>query len=293
MFQQKKRKSPLDKCRAVSLFLVVAVLAAGSSAQAADDAATNGGMRHPAFTNKHTFTAGVAVQETEMSLAATLDGFAPVAIDLEDLGVDDQDTSYYFEYRYRVRPRWVLTAGAYRFLGDGGQILERDFNFDGVDYTAGVDIEAELEVDAYFVKLLYSVYQSENVEVLMGGGVHALDLRAEISEQVSVNDANTQFRQSGASLLAPVPNLHGSIAWAVSERFGVSLVGGWLSANVDDYDGSFAYAHLRGLYQLTNKLGVSLGYQVTDFDITQSRAVSELSFDGTLVGPTLTLQYGF
>jgi hypothetical protein len=273
---------------ALTSTMAALVTVTSASAVAAESA-----MDDSLFRSQHVLYAGIAQQSLEARIGANAQNFDPVEITLNDLGVDDRDYSYYLEYRYRFKPRWALAAGAYSFGGSGGRTSSRTFNYDGVEFTAGSQINASLGIDAYIVDLMYRVYDNDRVEVMLGGGVHALDLDVSIGGQVQVNDTSGEFRQSGSTLLAPVPNLRGTVDWAISDRIEVTFIGGWLSANVDDYEGAFLYGHLRGVYRIGENLGVALGYQVTDVDITENRARGDLSYDLMLDGPTLTIGYSF
>lgn len=278
------RAKPVYALAAVATAAVTVNIAAVAAESALEDSL---------FGRKHVLYLGAARQSLDARIAATTPEFDPVELRIEDLGVDDRDSSYYLEYRYRFKPRWALAAGAYSFGGSGGKTSSRTFNYDGVEFTAGAELNASFGVDAYIVDLMYRAYSNDRVEVMLGGGIHALDLDASIGGRVQIDETSSEFRQAGSTLLAPVPNLRGTVDWAISDRFEVNFVGGWLSANVQDYEGAFAYAHLRGVYRIGENFGVALGYQVTDVDITQSRQRGELSYDLMLDGPTFTLSYSF
>jgi hypothetical protein len=272
--------------------LYAALLLLALSAQSgADDAASPVG--NSILRERHVLSVGIADQRVDARIRATADGFDPIGLDIQDLGVDNNDTSYYVDYRYRFKPRWAVIGGVYSFNGAGGRASRRDFNFDGAEYEAGAAIRADFDIDAYIVDVIYTVHRSESVEFAVGGGLHALDLGASISAEVRLDDESVRGSASGATLLAPVPNLRASAIWAVSERFTLHAVAGWLSANIDEYSGDFIYGHLRAMYQFSDSFGIALGYQRTEVNVTQERERSELSFDAELYGPTLTLTYSF
>ncbi|MDP5072248.1 MAG: hypothetical protein NWQ45_15225 [Congregibacter sp.] len=261
-------------------------------------ATAGSGMTHAADTtgnlaDKHMISIGATRQATDITLSATSENFEPSPLTLDDLGVEKRDTSYFIDYRYRITPRWSVFAGAYSFSGAGETINSRDFNFDGVDFTADTQLRADLDIDAYMLDILYSVHRSEKVEVLLGAGLHALDFGVALAGNLQIGDEALSAQTAAANLLAPVPNLRGSATWQLSDRFELNLVGGWLSANVGDYDGNFVYAHLRGFYRFGEHFGASLGYQLTDIDITQTRERSTIDINAQLDGPSLTLTYGF
>jgi len=215
------------------------------------------------------------------------------ATTLKDLGVGDNDTSYYAGYTFRWKPRWAIVGGAYSFKGTGGRTAQRDFNYDGVDYTAGAAVAAEVKVDAYLLDVMYSARRGDNYELMVGGGLHALDLGASITAEASIDGEAARATRSGTTLLAPVPNLRFSGVWEPAERIVLAATFGWLSANIDDYSGDFVYGHLRAMYRFSDRFGLSLGYQHTDIDITQTRENSEINYDLRFNGPTIALTYAF
>jgi hypothetical protein len=274
------------------LLIVLAVmLTSPRLAQAQDDDLVAG--RSPFIDPKHRVSLGIAEQDADLGIRATADGFAPVELRASDLGIDDRDYSYYLDYRYRFRPRWSVLAAAYGFSDSGSRRAERDFNYDGVEFTAGAELATRFEADAYLVDVMYAVHRGERSELQLGGGVHALDLGATISARVSIDEQSEEFRQTGNTLLAPVPNLRAAGTWVLSERFALHGVAGWLSANVDEFSGDFVYGHVRLAYAITSQFMFALGYQRTDIDISQQRSRADINYNVELEGFTATFAYSF
>lgn len=245
------------------------------------------------FAKKNMLSLGVTGQSTSTTVSSTSDNFGPVDIELGDFGINDRDYSYFVDYRYRLKPKWSIFAGTFQYSGSGENVSERDFNYDGVEFTTGSELRSELNIDVYIVDVLYTVHRSNKVEVMLGGGVHALDLGVSFAGSVGVNDQSSEIRRAKGAVLAPVPNLRGAATWALNENFGFSLVAGWLSADVDTYSGDFVYGHLRANYQFSERFGASLGYQITDIDISEERSRGEVSFNAELDGPSFSLTYSF
>jgi hypothetical protein len=290
MNQRKLKRHTMATVNGSSVALIALALATASHASLAQD--SKGGIS--SFLDKtHVLSLGAAEQTMDAGIRATAGERDPIKLTLKDLGLGDNDTSYYAAYQYRWKPRWVLIGGAYGFKGTGGRTAQRDFNYDGVDYTAGAALAAELEVDAYLLDVMYSARRGDNYELMVGGGIHALDLGASITGIASINGEAARATRSGTTLLAPVPNLRFSGVWEPTERIVLTATFGWLSANVDEYSGDFTYAHLRAMYRFSDRFGLSLGYQHTDIDITQKRERSELNYDLRFDGPTLTFSYAF
>ncbi|MEM6300196.1 MAG: hypothetical protein AAF749_00540 [Pseudomonadota bacterium] len=282
------RKRPTRVGLVAVLALIVAVNSGAEESSSGQSLLEAAGLKR-----RHTLSLGATVLDADASIQATSNGLVPVAISLDELGITDAYNSYYLEYRYRLNSRWSTFIGGYRFSGSGQRILARDFNYAGVEFTAGAEIDGDLTADAYMVNVLYSVYESDAVEIQLGGGLHAFDLNAEIESEVFVGEANTTVSEAAETLLAPIPNFRGSASWALNERFSFTAVGGWLSANIDDFEGAFTYAHLRGHYRVNDKVALSLGYLYNEVDVTEKRERGDLVYDVIFKGPSLTLTFGF
>lgn len=269
----------------VSTAVLLSVLSHG--AQAAETS--------PSFVSAgHVLGVGLAHQKADSELRASVQGLPDVKIDLDDLGVDDSETSWALEYRWRFAPRWMLVGLAYRFDESGDQTVKRDFNFDGKEFTAGLGVDTGITVDTYILDVLYSVYQKDRLEILLGGGIHALDLDASIKARAFVEDGGISREAATSDLLAPLPNLRLQIYYQLAERWAMGLSAGWLSANYEDYDGDFAYVHPRVAYSFGNRWFITAGYQYVDLELTHKRSRGrELEFNTQFQGPTLLLDYRF
>ena len=68
---------------------------------------------------------------------------------------------------------------------------------------------------------------------------------------------------------------------------------GWLSLNIDEYEGSFSYISARVFYLFTDHLGLGLGYQFLDMDFSVDRKNGEAGVDMQFNGPTAYISYSF
>ena len=249
---------------------------------------------HPYFDRRHTLSLGVTRQTADSELRASVPRLPEITVDLSDLGVDDTDESWLAEYRWRFSSRWSLVLAAYRFGSEGSRDTQRDFNFDGVEFEAGVALDTYIDIDTYIVDLLYAVHRSDKTEVLVGGGLHAFDLAIGIDTRAFAGDRERSDARADEEVLAPLPNLRAQAFHAFDSRWGVGLTAGWLSASYEDYSGGFGFIHLRGSYRFSKRFGVQLGYQFTHIDLTIERSNNrELELNVDMQGPTLLLAYNF
>ena len=242
---------------------------------------------------KHQLLLGFTRQDAKVELSAQRDPLPEASVDLDDLGTDDTYNSWLAEYRYRINDNWTLAAGAFTFEVDGTRTVSRDFNFDGVEFEAGVSLDTDIEVDTYIVDVLYTAYCSERSEVRVGGGLHMFDFNAELTGRVFAGDLEASRSNATDDILAPLPNLRAQGFYAFTPKLGASATMGWLSANYDDYDGSFLYLQARLMYRLEGGLGFSFGYQFTDIELEHDRSNGKSKYEIEFDGPTVQLSYAF
>ena len=243
--------------------------------------------------NKHAVLLGYTWQSANVELSAQRKSLPKASLDLDDLGTDDTYNSWIVEYRHRFNEKWGLAASAFTFNVDGSRTASRDFNFDGVEFEAGVALDNEIDVDTYIVDLMYTAYRSDRAELLVGGGIHVFDFEAELTGRVFAGELETSRTDASDDLLATLPNLRAQGFYALTPRLGAVATLGWLSANYGDYDGSFTYVHARMFYRLQGGFGVSLGYQFTDIDLEQKKSRGKNEYEIEFDGPTLQLSYSF
>ena len=95
--------------------------------------------------------------------------------------------------------------------------------------------------------------------------------------------------------VAPLPNLRLQGFYAFTPHFAFSGSLGWLSVDIDEWDGDFRYYSADLSYRLGERFQVFLGYQHTDMDATrtQRRAARRSSYEIEFSGPSIHIGYGF
>ncbi|MEM1113336.1 MAG: hypothetical protein AAGI11_15595 [Pseudomonadota bacterium] len=192
------------------------------------------------------------------------------------------------------KPRWMLVGLAYQFDESGDRSVARDFTFDGREFQAGVSVDTEMEIDTYILDLMYSAFRNERGEILIGGGLHVVDIEASITGRAFVGEAERESSTGTSEVLAPLPNIRVQGAYAINDKWLLHASMGWLSLNYEDYEGAFAYLHPRLAYSITENFAATLGYQFVTFDITHDKSSRrENEFNMDFRGPTLMVNYRF
>ncbi|RLQ20875.1 hypothetical protein DWB85_15015 [Seongchinamella sediminis] len=237
---------------------------------------------------------GAAYQTVDADLRASVGKLPEVKVDLDDLGIKDDDASWALEGRWRFKPRWMLVGLAYQFDQSGRRAVEKDFNFDGKEFQAGASVDTKLSIDTYILDIMYSAYSTSNAEFLLGGGIHAIDLETSITGRAFVGNIEREASTGSSELLAPLPNLRAQAYYKLNDHWGLALYAGWLSANYGDYDGGFTYIHPRLAFGIGDTWALTLGYQYVKLDLTQEKSSNrENEYDIDFRGPTLFLNYRF
>ncbi len=248
---------------------------------------------HPALTDKHTLTLGAYDLESDTKIGSHRDGSDSGDIDLDDLGVDKDYVSWMLGYRWRFAERWALVLGANTYDVDGEAEVSKSFEYEGTSFEAGLKLESDFSVDSYIVDVLYSVYKSDRAELMLGGGLHVLDFDISFKGTAFIGEESGSKTVSADDLLAPLPNLRAMGFYAFSPKWSVQSTLGWMSVNIDNWDGDYAFLNLRTDYRFTERFGVGVGYQITDVDVTYASKRFEHTYDIQYDGPTLYLEYGF
>jgi hypothetical protein len=270
---------------------VTTMLCVGSPAVIATEA-------HSYLQAKNFLYAGGFWQDGELTVESRRGDAGLAAIELDNLGVNREYASWMIDYHRRVSNRWKISASIYRY-SDGrlGQLLKDDIAWEGQDFSAGIDVGVDWKIDTLIIDAMYTVKRADNFELALGGGVHALDTELVIRGQGVINGGDNGSQGSGetarGSLVVPLPNLRATGFYALNKKWSAQATLGWLSLSIDEYDGSFKYAHLRGQYQISNTLGLSLGYQLVEIDVEEQIRLGSRRFDMSFQGVTAALTFAF
>jgi len=248
---------------------------------------------NPALTDTHTFYLGAFYQDSDGALASRVENSGRRGIDIDDLGLDTHYTSWLAGYRWRFGERWMMNFNAHIFNANGDSSVSRTFEYDGQEFEAGARLRSNLSVDTYLIDVMYSLYKSEKAEFQLGGGMHAFDFDTELTGTVSLEDESRSQTSSGEGLLAPLPNLRVNGLYAFTPKWVLRGSLGWLSVDIDNWNGEYTYLRLSSDYRISDHLGIGLGYRYYNINVSHRGSRAKSTFDLSYRGPALYLKYGF
>ncbi len=242
---------------------------------------------HPGLTDRWQFDFTVLSQEPEVKVRATKFGFQENTIDLQDLGVDDRETTGQIGVRYHINEKWRANFGYTPLDISGTRITDRTFNFDGEEFPLSSTVSTDLELKTYIFALDYAFHTSDTSEWGVGAGLHAIDL--DIKFEGSLNDLTVATSEE--DFLAPLPNLRVYMKHAINERWLVGGSLGWLGIEIDKYDGDLLIATAFIDYRINDNWTLGASYQAVDIDLTIDDSPKEQAYDIKLPGIGLNLTY--
>ena len=266
-----------------------AAIALASSTSFADESSD----QKSAAEKRHQLMIGATWQKADLEFTENRPPLPEVTIDQKDLGLANDFTSLSIDYSYRINDNWEIMLGAFQFEIDDDHTVSRDFNFDGVEFSTNTDISSSIKFDSYIAEVMYSIHRSADSEIMLGAGLHAFDFSALIQSRTTLGNRDGVYANASEDFLAPLPNIRAKGQLRLAENLDVYGSAGWLSATYDKYEGDFVYARIRLQYNLSNRFGVSIGYQFIDIDLTIDRASGQTRYDALLEGSSLQVSYRF
>ena len=251
--------------------LLIALLFVSASALAQDDST------HPLFQDDWLISIGG--QQADANVKVGLSNPATGEIPIVDLGGGSADTtvtSIWANVLWQAPERWSVGVSYFQAKADVERLSEQDFTFGDINVPAGTGFTADFETDFYVLNAFYDFYRAPNRSAGVGLGLYALDLS--MSLETRVGGAATGERAS-ADTLAPLPTISAYYRHAFNDKWAVTVDGGWLSANIDEYDGDIVAAEVSVDYWFNDRWGVGAGYTYVDLDLTVDKDIFDQKYE--------------
>jgi hypothetical protein len=246
------------------------------------------------LSDTHIFGLGYYDQEVDISAAATVKPQPKVELDFDRaLGLDESADTFFAAYQWRFKEKWSLQLMYAKMSADGNRSADRDFTWDGEEYTFGTRIKTDFELDTLLSSVRYAFIRDERKELGLGFGLHAFDIKTTLEINADIDEDSQRGSRTNTELLAPLPNLAAFGHYLISDNWSVSGSLAWLSINYDEYDGDYTLLNLITEYRFTDRFGVGFSYQWSNIDVERKKSRKTTSFDIDTYGPSIYLVYGF
>ena len=187
-----------------------------------------------------------------------------------DFKVNDTPELLLAEFRWQFTENWNLGLQYFDATRNGENTLDGTIEWEDVTYEVGADVAVATSVDITRIVLSRHFRQKEGHDFRLAGGLHWIDVSAQIQGEATLDDGSTAFVTSRASASLPIPNVGALYQYSPSQKWLFSARVDWFSASVGDYSGGIWNTNLTANYQIAEHVGVGLGYQFFQIDGTLS-----------------------
>jgi len=240
--------------------------------------------------NRITIYGGAQVYNADGKFKSVQDGQPDIGVDMDDLGLDETKVSPAFGgiLNFWGR-RLTLRFDYFGYHDDANATADFEFDFDDETYPIGADLDSNLDLDLYVINLSYNFIRSDRAMFGVGLGVHLADIDLGISGSVN----GVEVASGDADVLAPLPNLYVTGAYAFTDKFLVRYGGGGISLSYGDWDGSMYFANAFIEYWPWQNVGFGAEYRYVDVDVDYDPGHKTETYDFTLPGPMFYVAAGF
>ena len=228
--------------------------------------------RHPALDSKFYVSVGgyFASRVFNASAEGSVTPTMPTPYVDFDSGVkvDDSPQLVIVEFRWQFSEKWDLGLQYFSATRDTQRTLDGTIEWDGVTYEVGANVAAETSVDITRIVFSRQFRQKDGHDFRLTGGLHWIEVSAQIGGDATLDDGTTSFTTSKASASLPIPNVGALYQYSPSQKWLLSARFDWFSADIGDYSGGIWNANLGANYQVAKHIGVGLGYQFFQIDGT-------------------------
>jgi hypothetical protein len=202
--------------------------------------------------------------DTKIRLDSELLGEGTTVSLEDDLGFDSSVSVPRLNLAFILGKRHELALGWFKTDRDSSTTLQREIDWG--DETFPIDIGVGAFYNTEFVDFAYTYYfyTSETTALGITGGLVLANLSAGLAV-AAVGQDITLEEDIGTDV--PVPQLGFSVNHYLGRRFVLNGVLGYISFNLDDWEGSVATAFLGLEHRTWKNFGFGLGYNYSAYDV--------------------------
>jgi hypothetical protein len=273
---------------------VIALLLAGVGAAAPSLAEPSS----PLAQHRFVFEAGAFLSDfdTSVRLRGPLGG-SEITLE-DDLGMDDDQTSFRGRLDWRFAERHRLILGYYGFdrtaRGSASRTLVIDTEDQTLEFEAGVNVRSEFDWQLIPITYAYSFLLTDRFEAAASIGVHWAEARVGFEGEASVNgDPLVRVADESEKASAPLPVFGLELNYAVTPRWIMGAEGQYFGLDYGDYSGSLTDIRVKTEYWLGNRVGIGLGYTWYDIDFSEDNGRYSYDIDYEYDGLEAYLNFRF
>jgi len=211
---------------------------------------------------------------------------ASVGFDPEQaLGLKNDQTVLRFDGSYRFLDDQTLIFSWYSIESDANRSLSQeiewvDRNGDSITLPIGSSVNSDFKYDIYKLSYLWSFYQSDKVELAIGGGLHITQVTFGLD--ASTNNIGATTERVDTSL--PLPVFSFSLLYHINENWRWYFSSEMFALSFDDkWEGSYTDSAIMVEYQFSDHWGAGLGIGNNNLRLEEDDKI-RIDFDNRITG---------
>ena len=182
---------------------------------------------------------------------------------------------------WRITPNHHLRFVYFDNKTNRSRNIDRNVQWGDYTFQAGGVVEAETKFRLFELAYEYAFMRQQNFELSGSLGVHYMELKARLSGNATITDAQgnvsaASFATKQSSVPLPLPVIGLRAGWAVAPQWYLEGQGQYFQAKIGDYDGSVTDLRATATWMFSQNFGLGLGYN----RFTTNVDVERTSFNG-------------
>ena len=226
---------------------------------------------HPVLSDNFVLAIGAFRSDNVFKISAGSFDYENDEIDFGDsVGVDESNTLLNAQLRWKFgkKRKWSLWGQYFENDAKGDATLEEDVEWQGLIFREGTFVEGGVNIAITRLFLGYSFVKKPQHDFGVGAGIHNLDIGAFIGGEVMINDETTGYRREDVGGSQILPNIGAWYNFSPANRWLIHSRVDWISANINEYDGTMWNFNAGVNFQAWSHVGFDLSYQYFDIDLS-------------------------
>ena len=249
--------------------------------------------RHPLFSDKFMFNAGVYT--STKSLKLRVDGEGPNSfIDFDEaLDLNNNEATFFFNFNWRFSKKWTLSTEYFSIRNGNKWQSDKDIVWEDVTFKEGSNVKVGFGLDMFRVFVGRTFSSGLKHEFGAGIGIHDLIIGASITGDAYINDDEFNFEKKSVSVNAPLPNLGFWYFYSPTPKWGFTARLDWFGISIGDYFGSIWNVGPGVNYQIFKHIGVGLSYRYFKLTAKVDKSGWDGEFNMIFQGPLFSISGNF
>jgi hypothetical protein len=209
----------------------------------------------------------------------------------DDLGMDSQTNSFRAGGHYRFKPDHKFEFSYYALNTSSERVITNSYDIGDTTFSAGLDLQASLDMDIVKTTYAYSFYHNEELELAVSFGAHMLKTSTDFAASVDLNDKSQPLTKSSINFLAPLPVVGFRLGYEINDSFQAVGSIDYFGLNIDSFSGYFSDIQFAGEYALAENLGLGIGLNLTNLDMKIKTSSRKYIIEQGATGIMLYLSY--